>query len=183
MTEDPDEVLARSCREGDRAAFGALVKRYRGPIYNCAFRVLGREEDASDVTQGVFLKVIQRIDQYDPQYKFFSWIYRIALNDSLNLLRDRGRETPLEDGYDPPGPESASPERQAEDSQTSQRVQEALMKMKVSDRAVLALRHFSDCSYEEIAEIMRIDVKTVKSRIFEARQRLRGELVDLRPAA
>ena len=57
MTEDPDDVLARSCREGDRAAFEALVKRYRGPIYNCAFRILGREEDASDVTQGVFLKV------------------------------------------------------------------------------------------------------------------------------
>ena len=183
VTEDPDDVLVRSCRDGDRSAFVALVRRYRGPIYNCAFRVLGREEDASDVTQGVFLKVIQRLDQYDPQYRFFSWIYRIALNDSLNMLRDRDREAPLEEGYDPPGPDGGNPEHQADAKQTSQRIQAALMRMKMADRAVLTLRHFSDCSYEEIAQIMELDVKTVKSRLFDARQRLRGLLVDLRPVA
>ena len=74
MLEDPDDVLIRRCRDGDRTAFVALVRRYRGPIYNCAYRVLGRVEDASDITQGVFLKVIQQLDRYDPSYQFFSWI-------------------------------------------------------------------------------------------------------------
>ena len=181
MLEDPDDVLVRRCRDGDRSAFVALVRRYRGPIYNCAYRVLGREEDASDVTQGVFLKVIQRLDQYDPNYKFFSWIYRMALNDALNLLRDRSREAPMEEGAEAPGDERSNPEVQANEKQEARRIQQALMSMKVSDRAVLTLRHFSDCSYEEIAEIMELEVKTVKSRLFEARQRLRQLLTDLRP--
>ena len=183
MIEDPDDVLVRRCRDGDRTAFVALVRRYRGPIYNCAYRVLGREEDASDVTQGVFLKVIQRLDQYDPNYKFFSWIYRMALNDALNMLRDRGREAPMEDGMEGAADERSNPEAQVSDKQEAHRIQQALMRMKVSDRAVLTLRHFSDCSYEEIAEIMELEVKTVKSRLFEARQRLRQLLVDLRPVA
>ena len=183
MIEDPDDVLVRRSKDGDRAAFVVLVKRYRGTIYNAAYRVLGREEDASDVTQGVFLKVIQRLDQYDPSYKFFSWIYRIAMNDALNHLRDRGRESPLAEDYDAPALESAEPERQMGEKQVSQRIQVALMSMKVTDRTVLTLRHFSDCSYEEIAEIMDIEVKTVKSRLFEARVRLRELLVDLRPVA
>ena len=183
MIEDPDDVLVRRCRDGDRTAFVALVRRYRGPIYNCAYRVLGREEDASDVTQGVFLKIIQRLDQYDPNYKFFSWIYRMALNDALNMLRDRGREAPMEEGMEGAADERSNPEAQVSDKQEAHRIQQALMRMKVSDRAVLTLRHFSDCSYEEIAEIMELEVKTVKSRLFEARQRLRQLLVDLRPIA
>ena len=183
MIEDPDDVLVRRCRDGDRTAFVALVRRYRGPIYNCAYRVLGREEDASDVTQGVFLKVIQRLDQYDPNYKFFSWIYRMALNDALNMLRDRGREDPMDEGMEAPADERSNPEAQVSEMQEAHRIQQALMRMKVSDRAVLTLRHFSDCTYEEIADIMELDVKTVKSRLFEARQRLRQLLVDLRPVA
>ena len=183
MIEDPDDVLVRRCRDGDRTAFVALVRRYRGPIYNCAYRVLGREEDASDITQGVFLKVIQRLDQYDPNYKFFSWIYRMALNDALNMLRDRGREDPMDEGTEAPADERSNPETQVSEMQEAHRIQQALMRMKVSDRAVLTLRHFSDCTYEEIADIMELDVKTVKSRLFEARQRLRQLLVDLRPVA
>ena len=89
----------------------------------------------------------------------------------------------MEEGLDPPGDEKMDPEAQANEKQEARRIQQALMGMKVSDRAVLVLRHFSDCSYEEIAEIMELDVKTVKSRLFEARQRLRQLLVDLRPVA
>jgi RNA polymerase sigma-70 factor (ECF subfamily) len=183
VQEDPDDALVERCREGDRAAFVALVGRYRKPIYNAAYRVLGSEEDASDVTQSVFLKVLERLDQYDPRYKFFSWVYRIAVNESLNLLRQGQREAPLDDDIELAAQESAEPDRQVNDAQVSRRIQKALMSMRVSDRAVLVLRHFSDCSYEEIAEIMELEVKTVKSRLYEARQRLRELLTDLRPVA
>jgi RNA polymerase sigma-70 factor (ECF subfamily) len=182
VDKDQDESLVERYREGDRAAFAALVRKYQRPIFNAAFRVLGREEDASDITQAVFLKVAERLDQYDARYKFFSWIYRIAVNESLNLLRENGREAPLEDEDVLPA-DSAEPDAIVNDAQVSDRIQKALMSMKVSDRLVLTLRHFGDCSYQEMAEIMGVEVKTVKSRLFEARSRLRELLADLRPVA
>jgi RNA polymerase sigma-70 factor, ECF subfamily len=179
VTEEPDDVLVERVRDGDRAAFVALARRYRRPLYNAAYRVLGSEEDACDVTQAVFLRVLERLDQYDPRFKFFSWIYRIALNESLDRLQERSREAPLEDAEEPVG--SDDPERAANAGQESRRIQKAMSSLKVNDRAVLTLRHFCDCSYEEIAQIMEVEVKTVKSRLFEARQRLRELLSDLRP--
>ena len=184
MSKDADdESLVERYRDGDRAAFAALVRKYQRPIYNAAYRVLGREEDASDITQAVFLKVAERLDQYDARYKFFSWIYRIAVNESLNLLRENGREAPLEDEEEIPGLENAQPEEIVSDAQVSDRIQKGLMRLRVSDRMVLTLRHFGDCSYQEMADIMGLDVKTVKSRLYEARLRLRTELADLRPVA
>jgi RNA polymerase sigma-70 factor, ECF subfamily len=81
VESDDDKVLLERFRSGDRSAFTVLVMRYQKPIYNAAFWVLRKAEDASDVTQTVFLKVVERIDDYDPQYKFFSWLYRIAVNE------------------------------------------------------------------------------------------------------
>ncbi|HXN15289.1 MAG TPA: sigma-70 family RNA polymerase sigma factor, partial [Usitatibacter sp.] len=107
---------------------------------------------------------------------------RIALNESLNLLRRNAREEPLDDEIELPGPESADPEWQASEAQQSARVQKALMRMKVDDRVMLTLRHFAELSYREIGAILDLEDKTVKSRLFEARQRMRGLLEDLRTA-
>src|ERR1700722_8295824 len=85
--QESDLELVQRYRGGDRAAFTELVTRYQKPIYNAAFGVLHRTDDARDITQEVFLKVAERLDEYDPRFKFFSWIYRIALNESLNLQR------------------------------------------------------------------------------------------------
>ena len=180
--EDPDELLVERCLGGEKDAFTVLVRRYQRPIYNAAYRVLGREEDASDVTQTVFLKVAENLGGFDPRFRFFSWIYRIAMNESLNLLRRNGRDQPLGED-EPEGPETAGPEWRAAEAEASARIQKVLMGMKPADRAVITLRHFSDCSYEEIGQVLEIDVKTVKSRLFEARSRLRALLGDLRPAA
>ncbi len=180
MSSDTDQVLVERYRNGDRAAFTELMTRYQRPIYNAAFWMLRKAEDASDITQIVFLKVAERLDEYDPRYKFFSWIYRIAVNESLNLLRRNGHEEALDDEIDLPGAESANPEWSASEAQLGRRIQSALMSMPANDRMVLTLRHFSECSYQEIGEILDIDQKTVKSRLFEARQRLRELLKDLR---
>src|SRR5260221_11928013 len=174
--------MVERCRNGDANALEALVVRYQRPIYNAEFRVLGNAEDASHITQTVFLKVAERLDDYDPQYRFFSWIYRIALNESLNMLRRKGREEPLDDESEPPGPERLDPERLASEAQVSRRVQGALMTLKIDDRAGLTLRDFSECSYREIAHILDLDEKTGKTRLFEARRRLRALLRELMPA-
>ena len=123
----------------------------------------------------------ERLDEYDPKFKFFSWIYRIAVNESLNLLRRNGHEEELDDEIDVSGPEQNEPERRVNAAQVSRRIDDALMQMSTNDRIVLTLRHFSECSYQEIGHILDLDEKTVKSRLFEARQRLRELLADLRP--
>lgn len=179
MERDHDQALVEGCRNGDRAAFAALVVRYQQPIYNAAYRVLGNAEDAADIAQAVFLKVAEKLEEYDPRFKFFSWLYRIAINESLNLLRRNGREEPLDEEMDIPGADSANPEWQLGEAQVSRRVQGALMRMRAEDRVMIALRHFSECSYREIAAILDLDEKTVKSRLYEARSRLRGLLQDL----
>ena len=180
MTKDHDQELVEGCRKGDQAAFRILVTRYHRPIYNAAFRVLGNAEDASDITQIVFLKITERLHEYDPQYKFFSWIYRIAINESINLRRHHRREVPLDDENELPGPERNNPESQFGAAELSRRIQGALMKLPTNDRIVISLRHFSECSYQEIGQILDLDEKTVKSRLYEARHRLRDVLKDLR---
>jgi len=181
VDKDTDHALLARYRNGDRDAFAELVVRYQRPVYNAAFWILRKAEDASDVTQDVFLKVAEQLDDYDPDYKFFSWIYRIAVNESLNLLRRSRREEALDDDVDLPASEREDPERKVGEAQLKRRIQEAMMRMSVNDRMVLSLRHFSECSYEEIGQILDIDEKTVKSRLFEARRRLRGMLTDLSP--
>lgn len=179
MDEDADRALVERFLRGDREAFADLVVRYQRPIYNAAFWVLRSVEDAQDVAQIVFMRVAERLDEYDGQHKFFSWIYRIAVNESLNLLRRQGREETLDDDVDIADGDGANPEWQFSNAELSGRIRSALMSLPTNDRVVLTLRHFSECSYQEIAQILEIDEKTVKSRLFEARNRLRGLLTDL----
>jgi len=182
VNRDPDETLVERCRQGDRAALGALMRRYQRAIYNAAYRVLGNGEDAADVAQSVFLKVAERLDEFDAERRFFSWIYRIAINEALNVLRRNGHEEPIGAEDELPGAESLDPERLALSAQLAGRVQLALMSMRFDDRIVITLRHFSGCSYGEIATILELQEKTVKSRLFDARQRLRGLLKDFQTA-
>jgi RNA polymerase sigma-70 factor (ECF subfamily) len=182
MDNDVDQALVERYRNGDREAFTDLVIRYQRPIYNAAFWILRSADDAKDIAQDVFLKVAERLDEYDSNHRFFSWIYRIAVNESLNLLRRNGHQEWLDDEIDIPGPDTANPESLATDAERSRHIQRALMKLSPNDRTVLMLRHFSDCSYEEIAQILELDQKTVKSRLFEARHRLRETLKDFKPS-
>ena len=181
VDNDVDQALVERYRNGDREAFTEIVIRYQRPIYNAAFWILRSAEDAKDVAQNVFMKVAERLDEFDPRHRFFSWIYRITVNESLNVLRRNGHEEALDDEVDLPGAASANPESQASDAEQSRRIQRALMGMSTNDRTVIVLRHFSECSYEEIANILNLDEKTVKSRLFEARHRLRKLLKDIRP--
>lgn len=177
---DDDGALVERCTKGDREAFAILVRRYERPIYNAAYRVLGNADDAREVAQAVFLRIVERLDDYDAKHKFFSWIYRIALNEAIDVLRRNNREEPLDDDADLAEVPSAGPEQQYANRQLSGRIERALRSMKVEDRVVLTLRHFADLSYRDMAEVLDIEEKTVKSRLFEARQRLSELLADLR---
>jgi RNA polymerase sigma-70 factor (ECF subfamily) len=168
-----DRQLVRRCLDGEATAASLLVDRYQRPVFNVALRMLGNVQDAEDVTQTVFGNAFDSLGTYDPQYRFFSWIYRMAVNESLNTLKRRKRMVTLDDGLDLPTPGTAADDTvEAED-----RVERALMGLKADDRAVVVLRHFVSFSYEEIADVLEVPVKTVKSRLFTARERLRLALL------
>jgi RNA polymerase sigma-70 factor (ECF subfamily) len=181
VDDDADLALVTRYRSGDREAFAELVVRYQRPIYNAAFWILRNAEDASDVAQDVFLRIAERMDEFDGRHRFFSWIYRIAVNESLNRARRDRREEALDEDAEVADSEQANPEHRAGEAEVARRIRAALLRLPVQDRAVVTLRHFSELSYEEIGQVLEIDEKTVKSRLFEARQRLRAVLIDLRP--
>jgi len=173
-TDELDRALVQRCLEHHADAPGVLVERYQQRLFNVALRMLGNVQDAEDVTQTVFLNVFHKLRTYDPKYKFFSWIYRMTVNESLNLLKRRKPTVPLEDDLNILAPGiAADGAAEAED-----RVGRALMGLKPDDRAVVVLRHFVSFSYQEIASVLEIPVPTVKSRLFTARDRLRLALGD-----
>jgi RNA polymerase sigma-70 factor (ECF subfamily) len=169
MLEDGDGGLVDRCRAGDRRAFDTLVVRYQKPVFNAALRMLRNPDDARDVAQTVFLKVYEHLADYDPKFKFYSWIYRIAVNESINVLHRRRRHEPIAgDELD----ESVGPEGQVAGQQVGAGIQKAIMTLKPHYRSVIVLRHFLECSYQDMAEILSLPEKTVKSRLFAARQQL-----------
>jgi len=174
VKEDDDATLVRRCREGDRTAFEQLVVRYQKPVFNAALRLLRDPEDARDVAQTTFLKVFEHIADYDPSFKFYSWIYRIAVNESLNALGSRKPHGGFNGEEADPAP---GPDRQAEGEQTGRAIEEALMHIKPELRAVIVLRHFMHLSYQDMGEILLLPEKTVKSRLYSARQLLRDHLL------
>ena len=168
-TDEQDRALIRAYLDGRLNAASGLVDRYQKPLYNVALRLLDNAQDAEDVTQTVFLNAFRQLRTYDPKYRFFSWIYRMAVNESLNLLKRRNRIVALADEPGIPAPDVAADQA----TEVQDRVGKALMALRPDDRAVVVLRHFVAFSYERIAEVLEIPVKTVKSRLFTARERLR----------
>ena len=169
---EADEALIERYQRGDREAFATLVVRYQRPVYNAAWWVLRNAEDARDVAQDVFMKVAERLDEYDPRYRFFSWLYRIAMNEALDVLNRRGRQTELTDVHIA----DDDPVREAQAFDLGERVRGALGSLTPDHRAVLVLRHYQELSYEEIGRVLDLPDATVKSRLFEARERLRVRL-------
>lgn len=173
MSEPNDKTLMERCIKGDRRAFETLLIKYEKPVYNAAYRMLHSPDDARDVTQIVFLKVFEHLDQFDPQRRFFSWVYRIALNESINWLKKSNRLEPIEDNL---ADDSGGPEKAAGNEQLGEGMQAALMTISADYRQVVILKHVLGCSYHEISEILDIPEKTVKSRLYSARQLLKDQL-------
>jgi RNA polymerase sigma-70 factor, ECF subfamily len=168
-----DQQAITRCVRGDTAAFAGLVDRYERVLFSVALRMLGDAEDARDATQDAFVKVFQRLGDYRAEHRFFSWIYRILTNECLNTLRAR---RPL----DPDVPDLVVPGSALQTLELEERrraVQAAIDGLPRDYRDVLILRHFAELSYDEVAETLAIPVKTVKSRLYTARQQLGQRLL------
>lgn len=174
MKEEDDPALVLRCREGDRNAFESLVIRYQKPVFNVALRMLRSRQDAMDVAQTTFLKAFEHLGDYDPAFRFYSWLYRIAINESLNALALRKPRGELDSNVPDERP---GPDRSAEGEQALKAIQDALMFITPELRTVLVLRHITQLSYEAMAEALGVPEKTVKSRLHTARERLREQLL------
>jgi RNA polymerase sigma-70 factor (ECF subfamily) len=173
MTET-DEQLARRIAQGDRAAFAELLDRHEKMVFNVVYRLVSNYDDALDVTQAVFTKLYTKIHGFDPQRRLFSWLYKIAVNESLNHLgkqKRRRQNRPLV------GSELPTPEEECLATERDRSLQAALREVPSDYRVVLILKYYLDLSYREIGTALEISDKTVKSRLFTARKLLRTILL------
>jgi RNA polymerase sigma-70 factor (ECF subfamily) len=170
--DERDRAAVRRCLEGESAAFEELVHRYQGALFNVAVRLLGRRDEATDATQNAFIKAYRHLGTFDATQRFFSWIYRILRNECLNVIRGQRTWEPLSD--DVVG--AVAPSNELEDIERQRAIQRAVMSLSQEYREVIALRHFAGLSYEDIAATLGIPAKTVKSRLYSARQRLAASL-------
>src|ERR1700680_662944 len=171
-------------RSGDSDAFRLLVEQHSRAIFRLAFRMTGNEQDAEDVVQETFLRAYKQLDRYEARSSFSTWLFRIASNYSLDLIRMRKRHEDKRDrsadedrdilqtiAVDTPGPE-----RIAYGSQVRDRVNAALNELSAQERAAFVLRHFEGLSIEEIGASLGHGANATKHSIFREGQKLRKNL-------
>ena len=174
MVDATDTELVLRYRGGDRHAFDTLMGRYSKRVFSVVFRVLNNREDAFDVTQTAFLKAYQHLGQYDVAQSFSPWLCRIAVNEALDRIRAQHATQALDDAL---VDNHEGPADLAIREQDDVVLQHALMQLQPDYRTLIVLKHLQGCSYEEISRILECPVKTVKSRLFTAREALRAILV------
>jgi RNA polymerase sigma-70 factor (ECF subfamily) len=178
------ELIAKAIG-GREDGFEELVRRYQRPIIGYVYRMLSDYEAALDVTQEVFIKVYNSLEKYSSDYKFSTWLYRIAHNAAIDHMRrnsvnQQSLETESEDGsyqlqIESPRP---TPEQEREHTEWRNEIEAVVNCLPAAYRDLIILRHSRDMSYDEIAEIMRLPLGTVKNRLFRAREMMREMFVE-----
>ena len=187
LADAQDLALIDALRAGAETAYEALLVRFQQPVYNLALRLLNDPCDAADTVQEVFLKVFRNVRQFRGQSSLKTWIFRIAINEAHNqrrwFFRHRHREVGMEDDRedsrsraDVMADAGQSPFDYVFDREKQALIEEALSRINPAFREAVVLRDITDLSYEEIAEVLRISLGTVKSRILRGREALRQEL-------
>lgn len=186
-----DPELVTRTLAGREDGFEELVRRYQRPIVAYVYRLVGDYDSALDLAQEVFIKVYSSLERYRSEYKFSTWIYKIAHNAAIDhLRRTSSREfealTTVSDGevYDRPllatgadGLALLTPEEQSERSERRAEIETVVQTLPAGYRELIALRHAHDLSYDEISEITGLPLGTVKNRIFRARELMRQQFL------
>jgi RNA polymerase sigma-70 factor, ECF subfamily len=177
ISQDADDlVLVRRCREGDTAAFEPIVERYQRVLFTVALRMLGDYDAASDATQNALVNAYRKLHTFDSERRFFSWIYRILVNECLNDQRSRRAR----EAITPDLATVASPADLLEAAERRRSVQAAILALPTEYREVVILRHFAGLSHEDIGDALNVPAKTVKSRLHTAKERLGQMLLGLK---
>jgi len=185
--EMSDSVAVAQARSGDSGAFRVLVERHSRNLFRLAYRMTGHQEDADDVVQETFLRAYRQLEKFDERASFGTWLYRIAANCSLDLIRARKRrgeqqEAPEEGAPDPIQllPDSAPPpDRLAMSSAVGRKVADALNELSEVERTAFVLRHYEGMCIEDIGRTLGVQPNAAKHSIFRAVQKLRRALEPL----
>lgn len=182
---DEDKKLVERTIKGDKEAFEMIIRKYQQPMVNYIGRMVRERELALDFTQEVFIKTYSALPSYQPQYKFSTWIFKIASNFIIDYWRKKKIDTFSVDqqtavDIERPFPEIPDSEpsivRKYEISELRERIEKALEKIPASLRELFVWRHVNEFSYEEIAEIKDLPVGTIKNRVFQAKELIRKHL-------
>ncbi len=183
-----DIGLVSASREGDMAAYDQLVRRYQERIYATIYHMTSNHEDANDLAQETFIKAYSALKTFKGDSSFYTWVYRIAVNKTINFLKTRKNKTQLSLNdldfnaeHDPDLLALVSektPRRDAALKELQEKLNAALLKLSETHRLVVTLHDVQGLSHEEIAEIMDCNTGTVRSRLFYARQQMQGWLAD-----
>lgn len=188
QTRSEESDLIRRAKEGDLSAFDVLVQRYQERIYATLYHMTSNHEDANDLAQESFIKAFQALKSFKGDSSFFTWVYRIAVNRTLNFLNQRKKRSHFSlndlDGIADNDPEivalisEETPRRDLGLSELQEKLNEAMQKLSEVHRLVVTLHDIQGLSHEEISKIMETNTGTVRSRLFYARQQLQGHLAD-----
>ncbi len=183
---DPDVALMLAFQKGDEQAYAQLVERFQGIVINAIYRYVGDRAEAEDLSQDVFVRVFNARRTYEPQAKFTTWLFRIVTNMCLNEIRDRGRHKILSLAPDEvltQQPDRREPEdgplHALGQAELRTRIKAAIDELPNTQRMAILLDKYQDCSYEEIAEHMKLSTMAVKSLLSRARENLRKRLAPL----
>jgi len=175
-----DDQLIQQTLAGEKNAFGELVEKYQGRLYNTMIQVVGNSEDAYDVVQEAFFQAYLRLETFRQTSKFYTWLYRIAFNVAMGIRRrKRPRPVDLVSGYDLAEllvDQNLTPDEIMISGENIQAVQMAIADLDKEFRAVIILRELEDFAYEEIAEILDVPLGTVRSRLHRARTIIKEKL-------
>ncbi len=184
---DNETLLLKKIKEGDIRSFELLIKEYQVYAYNIAYRMMGNEEDAKDITQEALIKVYKSINKFNETSSFSTWLYRIVMNTCKDELKKRkestvslDKEIETDDGTFSReiGDEQLNPSIIVERNEVSHLVQEAISSLPDANRMVVVLRDIQGLSYEEISQVIKEPIGTVKSRISRGRNQLKKLLID-----
>ncbi len=179
-----DEDLARLAQRGDQDAFAELVKRYEKQIFSMAYRLIGDYDEAADLAQEAFLRIYRMLGRYDPEKKFFSWMYRVAQNTCINAMAKRPANViPVEEtaAYfsDDDKAETGEPEQNYLNSEIRRNIDRAIAELPDNYRDIVYLRYIEDMSYQQIAEELGLPLSTVETRLFRGKKQLQQRLKEL----
>jgi RNA polymerase sigma-70 factor (ECF subfamily) len=188
-----DQEVVRQAREGHEAAYRELIRRYQRPVFSLIYRMVRDRELSEDLAQETFVKVLNAIDRYRPEFKFSSWVFKIANNAAIDHLRKKELDTLSLEG----GPDAVTPERieatalqigdsgespldELEARELGSAIERAIAQLRPEYQTCIILRHVEGRPYDEIAEILGLPLGTVKTYIHRARAELRDMLDPLR---
>jgi RNA polymerase sigma-70 factor (ECF subfamily) len=177
MEADGDLELLEKARNGNREAFGSLVRKYEKRVFRVARRMCMNDDDAWDITQDSFIRAMQAMEGFDTRYRFFTWMYRIVTNLAINMSEKRRRrgEVLFDEEYGADGRQAVFDDsvEEAHTVQLADAIRKAVTELSPPLRAVFVLRVDSELSYSEIAETLDIAIGTVMSRLNRARGQIR----------